>query len=121
MSREGKLVRNTLVLSIGTVLPKLASLVTLPILTGCLTKDEMGAYDLVTVLVSLLLPSATLQIQAAAFRFLLDRRQEIKDIKRISTNIVFFTIPTSLIALLGAIWPKVTICATWSCPYFFVT
>ena len=62
MSREGKLVKNTLILSIGTFLPKLASFVTLPILTAYLTKEEYGTYDLITVLVSLLLPAVTLQI-----------------------------------------------------------
>ena len=56
MSREGKLAKNTLILSIGTFLPKLASFVTLPILTGYLTQTEMGIYDLITILESLLLP-----------------------------------------------------------------
>lgn len=69
MSREGKLAKNTLILGVGTFLPKFASFITLPILTGCLTKSEYGIYDLITVLVSLLLPVATLQIQAAAFSF----------------------------------------------------
>ena len=40
MSREGKLAKSTLILSIGTFLPKLASFVTLPILSGYLTKPE---------------------------------------------------------------------------------
>jgi len=99
MSREGKLVKNTLVLSIGTILPKIASFITLPILTGYLTKEDMGAYDLVTVLVSLILPVATLQIQTAAFRFLIDCRDDEKEVKTIVSNIVAFTIPTSLLAL----------------------
>lgn len=100
MSREEKLAKNTLVLSIGTLLPKFASFITLPILTGCLTKAEYGMYDLVTVLVSLLLPAATLQIQAAAFRFLIDVRGDKKEEKTIITNIFVFIVPTSLIALI---------------------
>ena len=56
MSREGKLAKNTLIISIGTFLPKLASFITLPILTGYLTQVEYGTYDLITILVSLLLP-----------------------------------------------------------------
>ena len=81
MSREGKLAKNTMIIAIGTFLPKLASFITLPILTGCLTKTEYGTYDLINVLVSLLLPAATLQIQAAAFRFLIDSRGKDKEIK----------------------------------------
>ena len=99
MSREGKLAKNTMIIAIGTFLPKLASFITLPILTGCLTKEEYGTYDFITVLVSLLLPAATLQIQTAAFRFLIDARDNDKEIKSIVTNIVVFIWPTSLAAL----------------------
>ena len=100
MSRESKLAKNTLILSIGTFLPRLASFITLPILTGCLTKEEMGTYDLITILESLLLPTVTLQIQAAAFRFLIDVRDDEEKVKEIVTNIVVFVIPVSLFALL---------------------
>ena len=67
MSREGKLAKNTLILSIGTFLPKLASIITLPILTGCLTRSEMGTYDVILILESLFLPTATFQILAVMF------------------------------------------------------
>lgn len=100
MSREGKLAKNTFVIAIGTFLPKLASFVTLPILTGCLTKEEYGTYDLIVVLVSLLLPAATLQIQTAAFRFLIDLRCDEKGIKTIVTNIICFIAPASSAALI---------------------
>lgn len=100
MSREGKLAKNTLILSIGTFLPKLASFITLPILTGYLTQEEMGTYDLITILESLFLPTVTLQIQAAAFRFLIDVRDDEEKVKEIVTNIVAFIVPTSLLSLL---------------------
>ena len=99
MSREGKLAKNTLILSIGTFLPRFASFITLPILTGCLTKAEMGTYDLITILESLFLPTATLQIQAAAFRFLIDAREDAKKVREIITNIALFIIPVSLASL----------------------
>lgn len=99
MSREGKLAKNTFVLAIGNFLPKLASFITLPILTGCLTQRDYGTYDLITVLVSLVLPVATLQIQTAAFRYLIDLRHDQKESKRIITNIYAFIIPSSFLAL----------------------
>lgn len=99
MSREGKLAKNTFILAIGTFLPRLASFITLPILTGCLTQEDYGTYDLITVLVSLLLPAATLQIQTAAFRYLIDVRENKQEAKKIITNIFVFIIPTSIIAL----------------------
>lgn len=78
MNREKALAKNTLILSIGEFLPKFSSIITLPIITGGLTKAEMGTYDLISTLVSLFLPVATLQIQSAAFRFLIDVRKEKK-------------------------------------------
>lgn len=98
-SREEKLVKNSIILSIGTFLPKLAAFVTLPILTKCLLTEEFGVYDLITVLVSLVLPAATLQIQTAAFRFLIDRRDDEYETKKIITNIYAFIVPVSVLAL----------------------
>lgn len=100
MSREGKLVKNTLIIGIGTFLPKLAVFIILPLLTGYLSKEDYGTYDLITVMVSLLLPAATMQIQTAAFRFLIDVRKDENEKKIIITNILCFVVPTSLAALL---------------------
>lgn len=100
MSRESKLVKNTLLLSIGTLLPRLATFITLPILTGYLTKEEYGTYDLITVLVTLYLPALTLQIQTAAFRFLIDQRENETEVKSIITNIYSFILPITLIGLI---------------------
>ena len=99
MSREGNLLKNTFVLSIGVFLPKLVGFITLPLLTAYLTTAEYGTYDLVTVLASLVLPAATLQIQTAAFRFLIDSRDDKQETDKIITGIYAFIIPTSIIAL----------------------
>jgi len=100
MSRESKLAKNTMIIAIGTFLPKFASFITLPILTEYLSKAEYGMYDLITVLVSLLLPAATLQIQSAAFRFLIECRDDEDEIKRIVTTISAFILPSSFLALI---------------------
>ena len=122
MNREKALAKNTFIIAIGTFLPKFSSIITLPIITGGLTKAEMGTYDLISTLVSLFLPVATLQIQSAAFRFLIDVREDKKETKRIITNIISFILPTSLIALtilylcLGNVSPVIR----WLiCLYFF--
>ena len=125
MSRKGNLAKNTLILSIGTFLPKLAGFITLPILTGCLSKKEYGTYDLITVLVSLLLPAVTLQIKAAAFRFLLEVRENKDKQKKIITNIFVVTVPVSLIAL-AVLYFVLSLCIPqsdpairlWICGYY---
>ena len=100
MKREKELAKNTLILSIGSFLPKFTALITVPIITGNLTKVEYGTYDLITTLVSLLLPVVTLQIQTAAFRFLIDCRNIEIEKKRVISNIYFFLIPISFITLI---------------------
>ena len=100
MSRGAELAKNTGIIALGTFLPKLAAFVTLPILTGLLTKEEYGTYDLVTVMVSLLLPALTLQIKAAAFRFLVDARDDKQTQSRIVVSILALAVPVSIVALL---------------------
>lgn len=100
MSREKNLIKNTLILSIGTVVPKLSSFIILPILTAYLTKAEYGTYDLITILVSLFLPAVTLQLQTAAFRFLIEEKESEINKKKIISNIFIFIVPTSIIALI---------------------
>lgn len=100
MSREGKLVKNTIILAIGTFLPKFASFITLPILTGYLTQEAYGTYDLIIVLASLFLPAVTLQIQTAAFRFLIDVRKDDNKTKSIISNILMFLVPVSLAGII---------------------
>ena len=122
MNREKALAKNTFIIAIGTFLPKFSSIITLPIVTGGLTKAEMGTYDLISTLVSLFLPVATLQIQSAAFRFLIDVREDEKETKRIITNIISFILPTSLIALtiLYLCLGNVSLVIRWLiCLYFF--
>lgn len=123
MKKSERFVKNTLILSIGTFLPRLASFVTLPILTAFLTKEEYGTFDLVTVLVSLLLPSVTLQLKAAAFRFLIDAREDRWEQKRIVTNILAFTVPVSVFALLILFFVLKDISFTiklWVCLFYFL-
>ena len=97
MKREKELVKNTIVLALGKFLPRLVTLVTLPIVTARLSKNDYGTYDLIMTLVMLLMPVATLQIQSAAFRFLIDCRDDKNKCKEIITNIFGVTLFVSSI------------------------
>lgn len=99
MKNEVKLVKNTLILSLGTLFPKMVSIITIPILTAGLSRTEYGTYDLITTLVTLLLPVLTLQIQSAAFRFLIEYRGDEYKSAEIITNIFVVTLPVSFVAL----------------------
>lgn len=99
MSRETTLAKNTIIMSIGTILPKLSMLITLPIITAKLTQAEYGTYDLISTLVSLFLPVATLQVQTAAFRFLIDCNDDKTKRNRVITNVLLFVTVSSVISL----------------------
>lgn len=99
MNREKNLVKNLFILFLGNVLPKMSSIITLPIITAFLTTKEYGTYDLVLTMASLVLPAATLQMQAAAFRFLIMVKEDKKKLNCYITNIVAFIVPVCLVVL----------------------
>lgn len=100
VSRAGSLVKNTLILSLGTCFPKAMSLITLPLLTGYLTKAEYGTYDLIPVLVTFLLPAATLQIHTGAFRYLIEYRNNREKTDQIITNTLLYAAALSPLCLI---------------------
>lgn len=75
MSREGTLVKNTAIITIGKICTQMVSFFLLPIYTALLSTEEYGTVDLLNTLVSLLLPIITLQIENAIFRYLIDNRE----------------------------------------------
>lgn len=97
INRKREFVKNTLILTIGKFLPKLISILIIPIITAKLTKVEYGTYDLISTIVALLLPIATLQLPSAAFRFLVDYRGNEKKTKAVISNIVIATFSISLL------------------------
>ena len=99
MGRKAKLVKNTLILSIGTILPKISVFITLPIMTGYLTKEEYGTFDLVFIIFSSFLPLIPLNIRSAAFRFLIDVRDDKSKITSIISNTLIFSLGVSLLVL----------------------
>ena len=99
MNRESELVKNTLILSVGRFLPKLVLFITLPIMTGNLSKSDFGLYDLINTIVMLWMPIITLQIQSSAFRYLIDVRDNREQCKRIITNVLTITLTACAVVL----------------------
>ena len=97
MSREKELVKNAAILSLGTFFPKFLTVLITPILTAQLLKAEYGQYDLITTIESLLLPAVTLQISSAAFRFLIDKKDNLEESKNIVSTIYAFVILSSVL------------------------
>ncbi|MBQ7169913.1 MAG: oligosaccharide flippase family protein [Synergistaceae bacterium] len=123
MSRQTNLAKNTLILSIGTILPKFGVFITLPILTGCLTKTEYGIFDLVFAVFSMILPIATLKINVASFRFLIDERGNDSEVDSIISNTLIFTTAVSVLTLIPFFFfiPGNALVRLLACVYMFVS
>lgn len=94
MSREKTLVKNTLIMAIGTFLPRIINLLTTPIITGATTGAQYGQLDLVTTtILSFIVPLCTLQLEQSLFRFLVDAKST-KEQKYVITNgyVMIFTL-----------------------------
>lgn len=86
MSREKTLIKNTLIMALGTFLPRIINLLTTPIITGNTTGAQYGQLDLVTTtILSFIVPLCTLQLEQALFRFLVDAKSE-QEQRRVITN-----------------------------------
>jgi len=99
MSREKEFAKNTLILALGQFLPKLFSILYIPVITGYFSTAEYGEYDYLLTIISLLLPIATLQVHSSAFRFLIEARGDKRKSKTIISSVVFFTTGVSLITV----------------------
>lgn len=103
MRREKKLLINSFILSIGSVLPRFSAFLTLPILTTALTKTEYGQYDLILTSISLILPIFSLFIEEGVFRFLLDSDSEINRKSIITNSLIYILISSFFLFLLSLI------------------
>ena len=110
MDRKNKLLlKNTIILTIGQVIPKFIALIVLPILTTYMSVEEFGIYELIVSFVSLAIPILTLLIQQGLFRYVLIEKNEENIIQYITTavisvialiimfNILFFIISTCFV------------------------
>ena len=61
MSREKSLIKNTLIMAVGTFLPRIINLLTTPIITSSTTGAQYGQIDLVTsTILNFIVPLCTL-------------------------------------------------------------
>ena len=89
MSKESKLVKNTIVIAIGNICTKCISFFLLPLYTSILTTEEYGKVDLVGTYVTLLITIMTLQFEQGVFRFLIEVREDKnKKTQYISTSLI---------------------------------
>lgn len=82
------LAKNVLLFSISGFVPKILSVILIPLYTSYLTTAEYGISDLITTTVSLLIPIFTLDIQDAVMRFAIDKKCDNREVFSVAVRII---------------------------------
>ena len=88
-SKTSYLSKNLVLLSLSTFVPKLLSLVLIPIYANYLTQAEYGVADLIETTVSLLVPVFTMTIYDAVLRFSMNKDYDQSEVFTNAIKIVF--------------------------------
>ena len=76
MSKSDSLIRNTAILTIGTLFTKVLSFIVIPLFSKWLSVEDYGTFDLYSTYIMLLIPVLTLSCGEAVFRFLIDTKND---------------------------------------------
>ena len=82
------LAKNTAIIAVGKICTQLISFLLLPLYTNILTPEEYGITDIITILIMLVVPIITLQIEQGIYRELIDFRDNEEKKKNIITSSV---------------------------------
>lgn len=93
------LIKNTIIIFIGKASTQLISFLLLPLYTSYIITSEYGYVDLITTYVSLIVLVITLELDLAAFRFLIDYRDDEQGKKKVVTNVFLCLIITTIVFL----------------------
>lgn len=99
MSRNKTLVKNTLVLSLGSVSTKLISFLMVPLYTFVFSPEMFGVIDIIFTMTMIMTPVVALNIHESLMRYSLDKDYNQNDVVKTSFGILIRGIMISLIIL----------------------
>jgi len=74
MSKESKLMHNTILIAISNICTKFVSFFMMPLYTSLLTTAEFGVVDMISTYTSLIAMGINMQLEQGVFRFLVEAR-----------------------------------------------
>jgi O-antigen/teichoic acid export membrane protein len=83
---KAELFKNTLIIAFGKLSTQFLTFLLLPLYTAYLATNEFGTVDLIMTYVTLLAPVVTISLEMAAFRFLIDARNNEDEKRRVISN-----------------------------------
>lgn len=118
--QKDNLARNTIILTLGTVLSKGLQFVMLPFVSRWMSTEAYGRFDLIVTYVTLLLPIITLATGEAVFRF--TASCETKEEKRpyVTNGFLFTTANLFICCCVICLLPTIGVLDARLLPYFFV-
>lgn len=130
MGRQGRLLKNTAILFVGVIGTKLINFIMLPLFTQWLTVEEYGIIDIFTVVVNMLVPVCTLQLEQAVFRFMIDecsikgqQRVVTTGIAAIGTVLLVLDVPATILFLTllrDPLYLQILVAVNLHCLYVFL-
>ena len=76
MSKGKELAKNTAIMLFGKIFTQFLSFLLLPLYTHLISKSDYGTVDLISTYVNIMVPVSTIQLEMAAFRYLIDARND---------------------------------------------
>ncbi len=102
-SNSKELLKKTAIITIGNISTKLINFLLLPFYTYILTTEQYGTYDLLHTYIFLLVPILSLQLNYAAFKYLVEVRNEGADYRQtVSTTTLFMLLQVVVYGLIFA-------------------
>lgn len=106
MNREKTVLKNTLILTLGTFVPRILGLITTPLITGYVDPAGIGIISFITVTVlTLIVPICTLQLEQSFFRFLIDKEDKKEREEVISSGFFIIFIIMLVVAIVAYFIP----------------
>lgn len=92
MNKDKEFLKNTIILFIGKFATQFIQFLLLPLFTHYLLTDDYGTVDLIQTYIALFVPILTLRLDSAAFRFLIDLRDDENSKRKLISSIFFVLI-----------------------------
>lgn len=100
MNRERELIKNTVILAIGTISSKLFTFLLLPLYTAALTTEDYGTVDLIMSLIFLIVPIVTLQLSTSVFRYIIEYKNSDQRKKVVTTSNIIVILNTLVFCII---------------------
>ena len=112
MKENRELAKNTILLSIGTILNKGLQFIMIPFFSAWLSSEDYGTFDLLCTYVTLLIPIVTLASSNAVFRLSIEADETKKEKSKFITN--GFVLDSINIGILSIIFILSSVLLKWN-------